>query len=519
MPKFTNNGIINCNTVRYNYKQARNMIADGSYGNISGNNVWNNIQAIDGNAGYKSYRVIKVTNDNMTTQKIPQLISGHKYYFSCRYLTPDVTQCFLGLRNGSSDLFSVFTGVSATNWKLASILYNCTSTVSADNANVCIWVPSGTIYVCRFILIDLTDTFSSGKEPTKDWCDNNIREQEVITNFGNIANHVSYSNIGTRYPATGLLKNNYNYLTWDQSDKPRDYFWELTSITGQPEGYLYSDSNFNLTQNNIYYGYVELYNGQVITPQSCQMYWPEAEPSLGTTPLVLNFAFNQGGGMEEWKRVSFYNNRNTFSTGSYKFRFDYDNNNVSTIIWVTALNLQNVQTQVNMYNQYNGTSITLNDVNKEWCDRWIDGRSSPIIHIKDPNNTTIKFQPFKQIKRDILHSYTRAQLNDFVKMYNDTWTTGVSNNHINNGDFAYIDCLISDENNKKARVYVQVITVNSTTNIYTNNLWYADETQDGYNIPVDIICNDIEIRPEINTIKFDKTGTIKCKKLIRAQAY
>ncbi len=521
--KYENNGIINCNTIRYNYKQARNLIADGSYGNISGTQVWAGAVASTSPNGYKSYRCFKVDNTNMTTQKLPALYSGHKYYFSCRYQTSANSTISIVLRNNGSDISNsnLFVGASASSFILSSRIISMPINVSKDIGDVCIWNgnTSSSIYVSRFILIDLTDTFGNGKEPSKEWCDNNIREQEVICNFGNITNHVSYSNIDTRYPATGLLKNNYNYLTWDQSDKPRDYFWELTSITGQPEGYLYSDSNFNLNQNNIYYGYVELYNGQVMTPQSCQIYWPEAEPNLGTTPLVLNFAFNQGGGMEEWKRVSFYNNRNTFSTGSYKFRFDYNNNNVSTVILVTALNLQNVQTQVNMYNQYNGTSITLNDVNKEWCDRWIDGRSSPIIHIKDPNNTTIKFQPFKQIKRTSLSSYTRAQLNNFVKMYNDTWATGVDNSHINNGDFAYIDCLISDENNKKARVYVQVITVNSTTNIYTNNLWYADETQDGYNIPVDIICNDIEIRPETNTIEFDKTGTIKCKKLIRAQAY
>jgi hypothetical protein len=72
----------------------------------------------------------------------------------------------------------------------------------------------------------------------------------------------------------------------------------------------------------------------------------------------------------------------------------------------------------------------MSDINKEWCDRWIDGRSSPIIHIKDHNNTSIKF-----------------------------------------------------------------------------------------NTDYDIVCNDIEIRPELNSITFDETGTIKCKRLVRVQTY
>ena len=98
---------------------------------------------------------------------------------------------------------------------------------------------------------------------------------------------------------------------------------------------------------------------------------------------------------------------------------------------LTAINLIRVRDNVEQYNIYNGTNITINDVNKEWCDRWIDGRSSPIIHIKDPNNTKIKF----------------------------------------------------NEN-------------------------------------YDIICNDIEIRPELKEVKFDlDTGTIYCSKLVKIQNY
>ena len=41
--KFGTDGTIYCNTVRYNYKQARNMIADGCYGNTSGTQVWANV--------------------------------------------------------------------------------------------------------------------------------------------------------------------------------------------------------------------------------------------------------------------------------------------------------------------------------------------------------------------------------------------------------------------------------------------------------------------------------------------
>lgn len=158
---------------------------------------------------------------------------------------------------------------------------------------------------------------------------------------------------------------------------------------------------------------------------------PEAEPPLGEVLIVSNKDFNGGGGMREWKRASFFNNRNTFSNGNYKLRIDYNNNKRINELRLTAINLQKVSSNVSQYNSYNNTNISETDVNKEWCDRWIDGRSSPIIHIKDPNNVKIACSKFG-----------------------------------------------------------------------------------------DIICNDIEIRPELNEVKFDySTGTIYCKKLVKTQTY
>ena len=42
------NGVIYCNTVRYNWKQVRNLIADGCSGNMSG--CWN----FNGDSNYTS---------------------------------------------------------------------------------------------------------------------------------------------------------------------------------------------------------------------------------------------------------------------------------------------------------------------------------------------------------------------------------------------------------------------------------------------------------------------------------
>ena len=434
--KFGTDGTIYCNTVRYNYKQARNMIADGCYGNISGTQVWANAATFTFPAGYKSLRCFTVDNTNMTTQKLPALYSGHKYYFSCRYKTSANSTISIVLRNNGSDISNsnLFVGASASSFILSSRIISMPINVSKDIGDVCVWNgnTSDSIYVSRFILIDLTDTFGRGNEPSKEWCDNNIREQETLCNFGNVSNNVTYSNIATRYAVSNLGKADYNYLQLDSNWEPRDYMYYLQGLSNYTEGYLYSDSAFVLDNTLTYYAYVDQHTEQVSgVTQSNDFYFPVAEPLMGQIPLVDETTFNGGGGMRDWKRVSAFAKRTSFSNGSYNSRFDFNNMKQTNSQRLTAFNIMNVATNITKYNNYNNTSITINDVNKEWCDRWIDGRSSPIIHIKNPANTSIKF-----------------------------------------------------------------------------------------NTSYDIICNDIEIRPELNKIIFDgTTGTIKCKKLVRAQVY
>ena len=434
--KFGTDGTIYCNTVRYNYKQARNMIADGCYGNVSGTQVWANAATFTFPAGYKSLRCFTVDNTNMTTQKLPALYSGHKYYFSCRYKTSANSTISIVLRNNGSDISNsnLFVGASASSFILSSRIISMPINVSKDIGDVCVWNgnTSDSIYVSRFILIDLTDTFGRGNEPSKEWCDNNIREQETLCNFGNVSNNVTYSNIATRYAVSNLGKADYNYLQLDSNWEPRDYMYYLQGLSNYTEGYLYSDSAFVLDNTLTYYAYVDQHTEQVSgVTQSNDFYFPVAEPLMGQIPLVDETTFNGGGGMRDWKRVSAFAKRTSFSNGSYNSRFDFNNMKQTNSQRLTAFNIMNVATNITKYNNYNNTSITINDVNKEWCDRWIDGRSSPIIHIKNPANTSIKF-----------------------------------------------------------------------------------------NTSYDIICNDIEIRPELNKIVFDGvTGTIKCKKLVRIQSY
>ena len=432
--KFGTDGTIYCNTVRYNYKQARNMIADGCYGNISGTQVWANVVASTNPAGYKSHRSFKIATDGTPTQQtLPKLIANHKYYFSLRVFgNGQSLNSAIQIRDSSgTELASLSQwGANYNTWVLQSTIFTTTSDVSGGNVSM--YGYTNNTYVSRLILIDLTDTFGKGNEPSKEWCDNNIREQETICNKGNVSNNVTYSNIATRYTGSNLSKTDYNYLQLDSNWEPRDYMYYLQGSASYTEGYLNSASAFTLDNTKTYYAYVDQSTKRVDgVAQSIDFYFPVAEPYMGQIPLVDETTFNGGGGMRYWKRVSAFNTRTSFSNGSYNSRYDFNNMKKGNIQRLTAFNIINVNTNITQYNNYNSTSITINDVNKEWCDRRIHGRSSPIIHIKDPANTSIKF-----------------------------------------------------------------------------------------NTDYDIVCNDIEIRPELNKIIFDgNTGTIKCKMLVRTQAY
>lgn len=433
-------GTLYCNTVKYNYKQARNMIADGCYGNISGSDVWNGLTSdiVSTNpAGYKSYRSFKLKTDGSgLRQNLPTFIANHKYYFSFYNFGNGASlNSAVQIRNSSGTTvvdFSVWGLINS--WALRSTIFTPSSNIAGGYLYAYGYTNSA--YLSRFILIDLTDTFGAGNEPTTEWCDLNIREQQTIINYGCISKAVDYGNYASKYTRRQVSQSNaYNYLHMNDVRFSREYFYELYGSSSYNECFLYSSENATLTNGNMHYGYFEYRCPYPINGQTLEIFFPEQSPALGQVPIVTNTEYNSGGGMNQWKRFSVYNNRSSFSSGSYNQRFDFNNMKETNLIQITALNIINAQDPLDIYNLPEKgephKAVQTGDINKEWCDRWIDGRSSPIIHIKDPNNTSIKFNT-------------------------------------------------------------------------------------GY----DVICNDIEIRPESNGVKFDKTtGTIICKKLIRTQAY
>ncbi len=441
---FGHDGTLYCNTVKYNWKQARNLIADGCYANTSGTFSLTNMKTVS-KQGYKAYRSFHFYNANgsgtsMMTQAMPKPIANHKYYGALRWKTAGSSfsvadDRFEWYNSDTSNGMMVFAHkniATSGQWVLLSSIQSLSSVASGDWQLRNFTVNSTDDSWCtRLMIIDLTDTFGVGKEPTKEWCDANIREHETYVNFGSMLSAISNTNFSNVYSAQQGSCTFQKYLEWDYNYRPREYTVLFSSNASYAEGYLQKTSNmaaidpaetYYASMETCYTGYPELHQ--------YQCYWPIAEPSMGSVPLVEESLYNGGGGMKGWKRVSFFANRASFSADKYPMRWDFDNVGRASTTLSTGHQICKVSSNVTQYNEYNGTSITVSDVNKEWCDRWIDNRGFSYVHIKDPHNTEIRITPDSEI-----------------------------------------------------------------------------------------ICNDIEIRPEVNTITFRPDGTIVCKKLVKSLAY
>lgn len=452
--KFGSDGTLYCNTVRYNRKQARNMIADGCYGNISGSQVWemSNVSVATSPAGYKSYRSWQVNSSTSSStkyiqQSVPTPVKNHEYYATVFLRTASnfTGRIVMQYYNNSAsvgatrqDFLDVTNLRTADNWVKYSgiVTFSDVNTSSQWKLRVMTMNTTQVMYYSKVLMIDLTETFGAGNEPTKAWCDNNIREHEVYVNYGSVSSAITASNYNSYFIISNgnAWIDNANYLQVDGTDSVRDYQMYFRTANTVSQSSLTSNSSMTLDPSITYhFQFYERHgtlDGSSIDGTSSAFYFPSGNILGSQVPLVNNWEFNGGGGMRDWKRISVFGTRNGYTSGSYPMKVAFNNRNKSMHFWATGFVLLNAATNLTQYNAYNGTNVPLSDINKEWCDRWIDGRSSSIIHIKDPNNTAIKF-----------------------------------------------------------------------------------------NTSYDVICNDIEIRPELNKITMDSTGTIKCKKLVKTQNY
>ena len=133
------------------------------------------------------------------------------------------------------------------------------------------------------MIVDLTDTFGAGNEPSKEWCDHNILEHEKFVNYGNSeprwhtvdSDAFKSDRLGGFHEYRALSLNSY----WE----PRDYMLHLTS-NSNAEGTVSFTSGTTMDSSLTYYGF---YDAQYAhTPRkTADMYFGLREPALGNRNL------------------------------------------------------------------------------------------------------------------------------------------------------------------------------------------------------------------------------------------
>ena len=443
--KFGKDGTLYCNTVRYNWKVTRNLVADGTNAKLGGTGAWD-LDVSNVNLSTLAGTFYFGTGYCMLKQTMPAPVAGHKYYGAVKFSAQNGFSCDDGRLEWQMDdayslTFAQHAFSSGTGGRYV---------ISSDIKELST-VPSGTWYVRLFtvganvtstykniIIVDLTAAFGAGNEPTKEWCDQNIIEHNLLNNVGDhlvpTPTTTTYKFGNGEYYVEGLSSTTcYNYRQLNSVVYPRDSFWYLVGNASNSEGFVYTNNSSYVDKNTI--EYFQVFHGplsKAADATSIACYHPIAEPYLGAVTVKEGSKFNGSGSMGNWKKDSGFSSRSSFTTGNYPVRLDFDNQNIKATIFLTGFFVTTANSQVTWYNYNinNGVDIDINDVNKEWCERWVGGPLNSIIHIKHHLNTSINF-----------------------------------------------------------------------------------------NTDYDIVCNDIEIRPEQNKIYFDKTGTIVCKKLVKVQAW
>lgn len=541
--KFGSDGTLYCNSVRYNYRQAYNIV----YNNCDGENSnagWST-SSIGGQssvAGYKAGKCFKIgtgTNPIMR-QTCFQPTAGHKYYGSVMLRTDSASfstgDCRYEWWCNDTDLtgkltFGYLNASTNGGWVKVSSLITAGSTMASGTWMIRAFQcnPNAVSYICKMIIVDLTYAFGSGNEPTKAWCDANILEHEKLCAYNyNLLNKVNNDRMESVSTNNALSRTGNSY--------PRCKFYDIKSSTSSNYFYLsgskcyYSTSQYFYIYNETrfiypisfgrYYYYALGDSSTSANDDICVGVVPSANHRLFNTRFITNLAGDTNASNS--KRIS------TFFKGPVNANkytcLIMINTNTSYYWWMTEGNQIWATDALSRWATVNNVTASIDNVNKAWCDRWLDGRDSPIIHIKDPSNRKIKFlSPLKKVTL-YYDTYTSDALKNLVSSWFSQKIEIIESEfpNITPGSIVYGEATNTDFLNRKARILMYVVgkVEPASLNVYILGFNYEETNVPNGSVAWqycegDIIeCNDIEIHPEIDYISFDKTGTIKCKKLV-----
>lgn len=254
------------------------------------------------------------------------------------------------------------------------LIYGCGSTASG-----------GTTYWDGVTVIDLTDCFGSGNEPTKEWCDEHISWFEgtvYIESDGYIMHNAIQDPLFLYHDNASDLFYQLNNGTFsikkiDGAAPPHSSCFYSEGSEESQEVYYETTYTVPYINGHKYYAAMDVYGYE--NEQAYNMYFPMQSPYSD---------LNASTGVEEanrpvlaaglWTKASMIVQSPDIATGKYKYRFDNDNHGKVTKIQFT--NLMCIDLTV-AFGEGNEPDL-------KWCDTYIvlDSDGTPYIRTGEYGN-------------------------------------------------------------------------------------------------------------------------------------
>ena len=286
-----------------------NIIKNGSF--EDGGTYWSGDESPVISTNYSlfgNYSLLKGndtgTNGNTMQYLNPSLfITGHKYYCSSYvYKTTDAPVNTGSVFTQTWDvLFEVTSGYGVLNeWIRRSTIYTYDGTAMGTSPWFDLWTnaTSQSVFLDGIVLIDLTDTFGAGSEPTQAWCDENINYDTASvtcheTLIANQATNGSFENNATGWDDVGAT----HELSISTTQKLfGDYAIKVTAA-GSWEAYYEPSVSTSIIIGHIYYCQINAYVTSYFSGHRGCLWSPKQNGIIGNiNPAILN----------NWQKVSTY---------------------------------------------------------------------------------------------------------------------------------------------------------------------------------------------------------------------
>lgn len=411
-------------SVRRNLCKTRNLIIDNNgaqmgISGVSGSPFW---RPNDGNAptiaqgmnlDAPSSTVFSFVPNtlSMAIQNFDSPIPGHKYYGGCMFRTePGFSasdgrfEWYYSEAENGHITFSTRTASTDGKWVLLSGTGILESLASETGWYFRNFMTNATTacYSCKHIVIDLTEVFGAGFEPSKEWCDAAVKEWYTFDGYSVGSAAVTTLNWNSYFSVSDssgtVTRSGYGEL--DSIEDPREpvLTYELENIDS--EAYLYLQVNRPpvVPGHYLYMSWNEYVKDRqeyfVWSESTRDVYAPVSEPGLANDIVCDKEGFGTRGGFRKHVKISALADNRGFSQSTVtSCRLDINKvggaglARVYNYYWADLYDGCDFMVVYNKWATANGLPelINVSQLTKEFCDFWIEGLSQPIIHIGDPD--------------------------------------------------------------------------------------------------------------------------------------